>query len=257
MGLTKLALRFAAPVPNIENYQRFLFIGPHPDDIEIGAGATAAKLAAAGKDICFLICTDGRFGDGNVGEEVTRKQLIEMRKREAVQSAERLGITDVRFLGLSDGGFYKEKELRREIAGVIGDFQPEVLLAPDPCVSSECHMDHLNVGNAVRRLACFAAYDGIMKGYESIGAPVKVLAYYMTAKPNRFVGTRGYLKKQLNAVFESHVSQFPPGCEEAKSISLYLKLRAAEFGIRSLKGCAEGFRVLGTLHMHCLPELND
>jgi len=49
MGLTKLILKFAAPLPNIENYQRYLFIGPHPDDIEIGAGATVAKLAASGK----------------------------------------------------------------------------------------------------------------------------------------------------------------------------------------------------------------
>lgn len=257
MGLTKFILRFAVPVPKIEEYQRFLFIGPHPDDIEIGAGATAAKLAAAGKDVCFLICTDGRYGDGNVAEDVTRKQLIEIRKQEAMASAQALGIRDVRFLGLSDGGFYKEKELRKAIADVIGDFQPDVLLAPDPCVSSECHTDHLNVGEAVRRLACFAPYGGIMKGYESIAAPVKAVAFYMTAKPNRFVGTKGYLQKQLDAVFGCHLSQFPAGCADAQSISLYLKLRAAEFGIRSLKGCAEGFRVLGTVHMHCLPEAGE
>ena len=42
MSITKLALKFALPLPQLESYQRFLFIGPHPDDIEIGAGATAA-----------------------------------------------------------------------------------------------------------------------------------------------------------------------------------------------------------------------
>ena len=45
MSLTKMLLKAAVPVPRIENFQRFLFVGPHPDDIEIGAGATAAKLA--------------------------------------------------------------------------------------------------------------------------------------------------------------------------------------------------------------------
>ena len=65
MSITKLALKFALPHPALEEYDRFLFIGPHPDDIEIGAGATAAKLAAAGKKVCFLICIDGRFGDAN------------------------------------------------------------------------------------------------------------------------------------------------------------------------------------------------
>ena len=44
------------------------------------------------------------------------------------------------------------------------------------------------------------------------------------------------------------------GCGDAQSIPLYLKLRSIDFGIRSLKGCAEGFRVLGVTQMHCLPE---
>ena len=60
MSITKAVLRFAAPLPKIEQFDRFLFLGPHPDDIEIGAGATAAKLAAMGKQVTFLICTDGR-----------------------------------------------------------------------------------------------------------------------------------------------------------------------------------------------------
>ena len=62
MSITRAVLRFAAPLPKIERFDRFLFLGPHPDDIEIGAGATAAKLAAAGKQVTFLICTDGRYG---------------------------------------------------------------------------------------------------------------------------------------------------------------------------------------------------
>ena len=62
MSILKLVLKAAAPLPDIEKFDRYLFIGPHPDDIEIGAGATAAKLAARGKSVCFLICLDGRYG---------------------------------------------------------------------------------------------------------------------------------------------------------------------------------------------------
>ncbi len=62
MSLTRFALKLAAPIPNPESFRRYLFIGPHPDDIEIGAGATVAALTAAGKHVSFLICTDGRFG---------------------------------------------------------------------------------------------------------------------------------------------------------------------------------------------------
>ena len=39
-----------------------------------------------------------------------------------------------------------------------------------------------------------------------------------------------------------------------RSVRLYLRLRAAEFGLRSGHRSAEGFRVLGVTQMHCLPE---
>lgn len=100
MSVTKLALKLAAPLPEPESFDRFLFIGPHPDDIEIGAGATAAKLASLGKAVCFLICLDGRYGSDTIAPD----KLIEIRKAEAVASAKMLGVLDVRFLGLSEIG---------------------------------------------------------------------------------------------------------------------------------------------------------
>ncbi len=256
MSLTRMVLRFAAPLPKLEQFQRYLFIGPHPDDIEIGAGATAAKLAAAGKEICFLICTDGRYGGGLV-PELSPPELAELRRNEARRSAAALSISDVRFLDLEDGGFYDLADLKQKLAFHIGEFRPEVIFAPDPCVTSECHADHLNVGNAVRHLACFAPYSGIMARYGTDNAPVQALAFYMTAKPNSYVKTTGFFDKQLKAIFNCHGSQFPAGSPEQKAISAYLKLRACDFGLRSLKGCAEGFRVLGPTQMHCLPEAGN
>ncbi len=252
MSLTRLILRFAAPVPQVEQFDRYLFIGPHPDDIEIGAGATAAKLAAMGKTVCFLICTDGRYGEGNVPE--TGDALAALRREEAKHAAAALGVSDVRFLDFCDGGFYDPDALLSAIARVVGEFGPDVLLAPDPCVASEGHPDHLNVGNAVRRLATCAVHRGIMEKLGAKRAPVQAVAFYMTARPNRFVGTAGFVKKQFEAVFERFPSQFPPGDPAGRGVALYLRLRALNFGIRSFKGCAEGFRVLGALHMHCMPE---
>lgn len=256
MSVLKRIIRAAAPLPKIEKMERFLFIGPHPDDIEIGAGATAAMLAAAGKTVCFLICADGRFGTSNA-PEIGPEEMIAVRKREAVASARDLGVGDVRFLDLCDGGFYEMRELVRGIASVTGEFRPDVIFAPDPCVTSECHKDHLNVGNAAREVACFAPYAGIMKEYGADAAPVKALACYFTAKANSFVDTSGFLPAQLDSIFKFHRSQFPEGCADAKSIGLYLKLRAYDFGLRSFHKTAEGFRVLGQTQMHCLPEAGD
>lgn len=253
MGLTSTVLKTAAPVPHPERFQRFLFIGPHPDDIEIGAGASAAKLCAQGKEVSFLVCLDGRFGLDYAPAGTTPDELAALRQKESRAAAEVLGVQNLRFLGLSDGGLYEKEALKRGIARVIGELQPEVLVAPDPCVSSECHADHLNVGEAVRELAFFAPFAEIMAAYGAKSAPVQALAYMMTARPNRYIGTAGYLERQLRAI-RCHASQFPEGSGALRSLELYLKLRSVDFGVRSLKGSAEGFRVLGRTQMHCLPE---
>ena len=253
MSFTGIIVRNVIKAPRIGVFKRYLFIGPHPDDIEIGAGATAAALAAAGKEVCFLICTDGRYGTDN-DRTLTGQELAAKRREEALASAKMLGVTDVRFGNLSDGAFYKKKELLTVIAGVIGDFRPDIIFAPDPNVTSESHPDHLNVGNAARRLAVIAGNPGIMAAYGTKEANVQAIAYYMTAKPNRFCKTTGFLKTQLDSIFECHLSQFPKGSPAADSVRLYLKLRAYEYGVRYL-GTAEGFRVIPAGGLHCVPEL--
>ena len=253
MSLTRLVLRFAAPVPQVESFQRYLFVGPHPDDIEIGAGATAAKLTAAGKQVTFLVCTDGRFGLEHAPKGTTTETLAKLRQAEARASAQALGVTDVRFLNFSDGGAYDLEALVKAMAQIVGDVQPELIFAPDPDVTSECHIDHRNAGEAAKRLAFFAPFPEVMAQYGAAPAPVRALAFYMTAKPNRFVRTNGLLHQQLDAIL-CHRTQFPQDSEAFKSLFLYLKLRSVDFGLRSLKGRAEGFRVLGQTHMHCLPE---
>ena len=102
-----------------------------------------------------------------------RQQLIDIRQKEAVLSAEYLGVTDVQFLGLSDGGFYRFEELVEGIAQAVARFCPQVIFAPDPSVASECHVDHLNAGKAARQIACHAPYPGIMAAHGACGsAPV-------------------------------------------------------------------------------------
>ncbi len=253
MSLTSFILKFAVPFPDILKYDNYLFIGPHPDDIEIGAGATIAKLTSLGKRVSFLICLDGRFGLDFAPEGTTPSELIEIRKAECIEAAKELDVTDVHFLGLSDGGLYAKEDLLSAMAVAIGKIQPDIIFAPDPDVSSECHMDHLNVGNCAKNLAFFAPFKEIMATHGAESANVQAIGFYMTAKPNRYVRTGKYLKMQLSSIL-CHKSQFPVDSEAFSSVKTYLTLRSIDFGIRSFKGRAEGFRVLSRTHMHCLPE---
>ena len=255
MSLLRLVLKAAAPLPKLEDFSRYLFIGPHPDDIEIGCGATVSKLASLGKEISFLICLDGRYGLQNAPEGMTPEELVSVRKEEALESARRLGVDDVHFLDFCDGGFYKAEDLRSALAVQVGLFRPDIIFSVDPDVPAECHIDHINVGQQSKIIANFASNGAIMQRYGANAVKVAAIALYMTAKPNRFVRTKKeHFKKQLDAIFNVHKSQFPEGCPEADSIPLYLKMRSIFFGLRSLKGRAEGFRVMDITRMHCLPE---
>lgn len=257
MSFTRFITKIAAPTPKPDMFSRVLFIGPHPDDIEVGCGATAARFAAEGRQVCYLVCIDGRYGDEYAPEGATTEQLIEIRRQETLKAAEATGVSDVRFLNLSDGGFYNEDELIAGMAKVIGDFKPEIIFCPDPDVISECHIDHVNVGRVAKRLAFFAPFPKIMAKYGTEAAPVRAIAMYMTAKPNRYVKTKGYFKKQIEILSTYFPSQYPKENPALSSVILYLKLRAYEFGLRKFSGTAEGFRVLGTTQMHCLPEAGE
>jgi len=250
----KLVLRIASPMKRLESYDRYLFIGPHPDDIEIGAGSTAAKLVKSGKTVAFVIALDGRYGLENAKPGTTSDALIEIRKREAIASAAALGVSDVRFLGLSDGNQYETNTLLSSLAKAIGDFGPDVVFAPDPCLTSECHQDHLNVGEAARQLAFFAPLTEIMQHYEAKPAPVAAIAYYYTARPNTYVRTGGFVNVQLASIFNHHISQFPPKRAEALSLRRYLKLRSFFLGLRRLSLHAEAFRMLDRTRMHVVSE---
>ena len=257
MSMIRFILKKAAPMERIEHYQRFLFIGPHPDDIELGAGATAAKLAASGKTVRFLIVTDGRFGLENAPKGTTCQQLVVIRKKETIAASAALGITDVVFLDFSDGGQYERRQVLNSLAKAVGEFQPDVILAPDPDVRSECHKDHLVTGQAAKEIAFFSAFPQIAQCYGAKSADVKAIAFFMTARPNQYIRTGRFLGRQLDALFSNHLSHFPPSSSEAKAFPTYLRLRSFFFGIRRFCLHAEGFRVLDRMHMHCLPETDN
>ena len=63
-----------------------------------------------------------------------------------------------------------------DAAKAIGEIKPEVIFAPDPVVASECHIDHLSVGEAARRLAFFAPFKEIMEAHGAETAPLEAIA---------------------------------------------------------------------------------
>ncbi len=75
--------------------QRVLGVAAHPDDLEWYAGATIAKLAGAGAEITFVVCTNG--DKGTYDPNVDPHALAAERQREQRAAADSLGVRDMIF----------------------------------------------------------------------------------------------------------------------------------------------------------------
>lgn len=119
---------------------KVLFVGAHPDDIEIGAGALAARLIRCGEDVRFLILTTHPL-DGN------------SREAEAKSAAAVLGLESdcLRFAGFADGELSAHAAEVAHVRGLYAsdDWRPDVVVAH---TSQDSHNDHV-AANAIARAA--------------------------------------------------------------------------------------------------------
>lgn len=246
-------LKRAVPLPKLTEYQSYLFIGPHPDDIEVACAPSVKALTDAGKRVSFLIVTDGCMGA--LDPALFGDALANIRQSEARASAELLGVKDVVFLPFHDGGLYCVEDAAKAIAKEIARIKPQVVFAPDPNVPSECHADHIKVGLAAKMSMCLSPYASIMRGLgsEETHAP-EALALYYTNRPNAYIPIKRYRNIRAAAA-GLHKSQFDAAALE--QITLYFTLRSVRLGLKRLSGPLDGYRALAPAHMHCFPEASE
>jgi LmbE family N-acetylglucosaminyl deacetylase len=142
--------------------QRALTIGAHPDDAEFGAGGTLARWAAEGCEVSMLVVTDGSKGTWE--PDLSPTELVEMRRREQRQAADRLGARgEVVMLGYPDGELEYSMALREQLCLWIRRLRPEVVLAHDPWKRYMLHPDH--------RVTGLAAVDGVVAARDHLFFP--------------------------------------------------------------------------------------
>jgi LmbE family N-acetylglucosaminyl deacetylase len=124
-----------------------LAVAAHPDDVEFGCGGTLAKWAAAGCVVHHLVLTDGAKGTWDSNADVSA--LVMRRQHEQREAAARLGGShagDVRFLGWPDGELDAGLRQRSQVAAVIRELRPDVVLGHDPWKRYRLHPDHRAAG---------------------------------------------------------------------------------------------------------------
>lgn len=234
------------PIPDLEGCSSLLCIQPHPDDNEVGAGATIAKLAARGCSITYLTVLDGAIG--TLDPDAKPGELAAVRKNEVEKSAAFLGVTRTLFLDLPDGGYSDEKLLCQRIVEIIRQVKPEMVMAPDPFMPYECHPDHRRVGMAAAEACLFSMFPGFKTdcGHAPAFAP-NGIAFHTTIYPNTFVGVDETWEKKLQAL-EIHESQFPKPVLE--QLGMYFAYKASGYAEGKPFALAEAFKVLSGNHMH-------
>lgn len=189
-----------------------LAIGAHPDDVEFGGGGTLAKWADAGCVVHHLICTDGSKGTWNPDADVvalTRQRQLEQREAARRLSGANAGM--VIFLDRVDGELDSDLKTRGEVAEVIRELRPEVVLGHDPWKRYRLHPDHRHAG----LLACegiVAARDPHFYREQGLAAHrPSALLLFEADEPDHVEDVGGadgrYLERKLDAL-EAHVSQF-------------------------------------------------
>lgn len=147
-----------------ENVQRVLVIMAHPDDPDFTCGGTATQMARQGIEVTYLILTNGDKGNHN--PEITRNQLVALRKIEQRAAADVCGVKYVQFMGEEDGFLQPTREIRYRVTREIRRIRPEVIICTDPdryFVGDGYinHPDHRNAG-LVALEAIFPASDNPM-----------------------------------------------------------------------------------------------
>ncbi|HEX7002811.1 MAG TPA: bacillithiol biosynthesis deacetylase BshB1 [Trueperaceae bacterium] len=173
-----------------------LVISPHPDDAELGMGGTLARAKAEGRSTGIIDLSRG---------EAATKGTPEERAREAAAAAKVLGLDVRRNLAWPDSRIMDSEDRRLQLAHVIRELRPQVVVAPH---AEDRHPDHVSAGNIVPAAVHLAG----LRNSPLSGAPFKPreLFFYMGNVPFEaalVVDTSDYIEVWEEAV-RCYRSQF-------------------------------------------------
>jgi bacillithiol biosynthesis deacetylase BshB1 len=178
-----------------------LVFGPHPDDIEIGLGATVAKHVAMGLEVGLCDLTQGEMGSNGT---------VDDRRREAEAAAQVLGVAWRENLQWPDGGITGAPEFIRSAVEFIRRHQPKTIAIP---YWKDRHPDHVAASEVLTR----AAFQSKLRRYETRDAAWRAdwVCYYFINDgdtPSFVVDVSDHYQKKRDAL-ACFRTQFSPSGE--------------------------------------------
>ncbi|GAA4281720.1 bacillithiol biosynthesis deacetylase BshB1 [Gaetbulibacter aestuarii] len=220
-----------------------LAIGAHPDDVELGCGATIAKEIAKGKTVGIIDLTRGELGT---------RGTAETREEESKHSADILGVSVRENMDFADGFFMNDKTHQMALIKKIRQYQPDIVLCN---AVSDRHIDH-GKGSKLVSDACFLS--GLIKidtehegELQQKWRPKHVYHYiqWKNLKPDFVVDVSDYINTKMEAVLAFKTQFFNPASSDpetpisSKNFTDSIKYRARDLGRLVGVEYAEGFTV--------------
>ena len=188
-----------------------LAFGAHPDDIELGCGATIAKEVSLGKKVGIVDLTQGELGT---------RGSAELRMIEANNAAKILGVSVRENVGFADGFFTNDKKHQLEIIKMIRKYQPDIVLCN---AIDDRHIDH-GKGSKLVSDACFLSglvkIETELEGKQQEKWRPKHVYHYIQWKniaPDFVFDVTGFIHKKQAAVLAYSSQFYDPNSKEPES----------------------------------------
>ncbi len=221
--------------------ERILVVTAHPDDPEFAAGGTVAKLVKEGREVTYVIVTNGNKGSGD--RTIAPPLLAEIREEEQRNAARVLGVKHVEFLGYEDGEVEDTRQLRRDVTRQIRRWRPDLIITQNPSRTYHnfhgWHRDHRITGGVV--LDCVyplardhLSFPELLPEYE----PHAVREVYLIQwdQPQLVVDITDVMDLKLKAI-TCHASQVG----DFKAVEGRMRARGVALGKAKGYALAEGF----------------
>lgn len=219
-----------------------LAITAHPDDAELLCGGTLARFAAQGHTVTICHCCNGDLGHF----EIPRAELARIRAEEAEQGAAIIGATAIS-LPNSDLDLYPDRETRAQVADVIRQAKPDLILTHPP---NDYMPDHTTVSELVFA-ASFCATLPQLQGNSPFHPKITPIYYMDTLAgvdflPEEYVDVTDFFETKTR-MLSAHRSQLTWMADHdridfVEFMQAHTRFRGLQSGVKY----AEGFRRCAT-----------
>jgi bacillithiol biosynthesis deacetylase BshB1 len=234
-----------------------LVFGAHPDDAELGAGATIAKAVDQGKKVGIVDLTRGELGT---------RGTAEIRDQEAEEAAKILGVRFRSNLEFADGFFTNDKSHQLEVIKMIRKYRPEIVLCN---AVEDRHIDHAK-GSQLVSDSCFLSglvkIDTKFEGDDQWQDPWRPKQVYhfiqwKNLNPDFVVDVTGYIETKTEAIMAYRSQFYDPKSKEpetpisSKNFIDSVTYRARDLGRIVGVAYAEGFTTERVVAVDSLDQL--